>query len=63
MVSLGEKCIIRNTPVRIWIIRVRPSNDPKFHQVKMFDGVGRSISEWLISLRSGCDFRSWWVIG
>lgn len=63
MVSPDEKCIIKKTPVRIWIRRVRPSSDPKFQQAEMFEGVGRSIRVWLISLISGWDFRSWWVMG
>lgn len=51
------------SPVRICVSRQMPSRDPKFHQVEMFDGVGRSISELLIILRRGWDFRRFGAIG
>lgn len=35
----------------IWVIRQMPSRDPKFHQVEMFDGAGRSIRASLMILR------------
>lgn len=41
----------------IWIIRQRPSREPKFHHDEIFDGAGRSMNEWLIILISGCFFR------
>lgn len=47
----------RNSPVMIWIIRQRPSREPKFHHDEIFDGAGRSMNEWLIILISGCFFR------
>lgn len=47
----------RNNPVMIWIIRQRPSREPKFHHDEIFDGAGRSMNEWLIILISGCFFR------
>lgn len=47
----------RNNPVISWIIRQRPSKDPKFHQAEMLGGVGRSISVWLIIFSSGCVLR------
>ena len=34
-----------------------PRRDPKFHQMEMFEGVGRSIRELLIILRRGWGFR------
>ena len=44
-------------PVRICIVRQIPKREPKFHQVEMFEGVGRSIRELLTIFSSGCDFR------
>lgn len=38
-------------------IRHTPNKEPKFHQVEMLDGVGRSMNEWLIILSKGCDLR------
>lgn len=32
----------------ICVIKHRPSREPKFHQVEIFDGVGRSIRELLM---------------
>lgn len=46
----------------VWIMRQRPSNDPKFHQAEMFDGVGRSINEELMILMIGWCFRMLGVI-
>lgn len=34
-----------------------PRREPKFHHDEIFDGVGRSMNELLISLISGCFFR------
>ena len=39
----GQKCIARNSPVAICASKQSPSNDPKFHQPLIVDGVGRSI--------------------
>lgn len=47
----------RKRPVRIWIIKHRPSREPKFHHDEMFDGAGRSMNEWLMIFISGCFFR------
>lgn len=47
----------RKRPVRICIIRHRPSREPKFHQVEMLDGVGRSIRELLMILNRGWVLR------
>lgn len=52
----------RNRPVKIWIIRQSPSSEPKFHQVEMLMGAGRSIRAWLIILNRGCVFRMFVVI-
>lgn len=52
----------RNSPVAIWMIRHRPSRDPKFQKIEMLDGVGRSIITPLIILKSGCLFRRGVVI-
>lgn len=46
-----------NSPVRICVSRQIPSRDPKFHQVEMFEGVGRSIRELLSIFNRGWDFR------
>lgn len=51
------KCIARNNPVAIWIIKQIPNKEPKFHQVEIFDGVGRSIKAFLAILIRGCEFR------
>jgi hypothetical protein len=47
----------RNVPVTICITKHNPSIDPKYHHVLIFGGVGRSISELLITLISGCEVR------
>lgn len=41
----------------ICVVRQIPRRDPKFHQVEMFGGVGRSIRELLIVFSRGWDFR------
>lgn len=47
----------RNSPVRSWIARQRPRRDPKFHQIEMFEGAGRSTRASLAILRRGWVFR------
>lgn len=47
----------RNSPVRIWTIRQRPSREPKFHHTEMLDGAGRSISALLAIFKSGWVLR------
>ena len=47
----------RNSPVRIWAIKQRPSNEPKFHQTEMFDGAGRSTNASLAIFSSGWALR------
>lgn len=42
------KCIVKNIPDKIWIIKQTPSREPKFHHLPMLDGAGRSIKESLI---------------
>jgi len=44
----------RNRPVKIWVIRQRPSRDPKFHQAERFLGEGRSTRAEL-----AMDIRGW----
>lgn len=44
-------------PVISCIIRHNPSNDPKFHHIESFLGVGRSTSDPLIIRNKGCLFR------
>lgn len=43
----------RNNPVRIWIIRQSPSSDPKFHQIEILDGEGKSTKALLAILITG----------
>lgn len=52
----------RNSPVRIWMARQMPSSEPKFHHDEILDGAGRSTSESLIILNSGCDFRMFVIV-
>lgn len=52
----------RNRPVAICVIRHRPSRDPKFHQIEMFDGVGRSIRESLMIFSKGWFLRRFGAI-
>jgi len=47
----------KNTPVKIWITRHNPSNDPKFHQVDKLLGAGRSNKLPFITLITGWIFR------
>lgn len=47
----------------ICMIRHSPSREPKFHQMEMLDGVGRSMNAPLTIFRSGCVFRILLVIG
>lgn len=42
----------------IWIPKQSPSSDPKFHNVVILDGVGKSIKELLIILITGDVFRN-----
>ena len=53
----GQKCIARNSPVAICATKQSPSNDPKFHQPLIVDGVGRSTSALFAILNRGCLFR------
>lgn len=39
------------------MIRQMPNNEPKFHQDEMLVGVGRSINESLMILKSGWFLR------
>lgn len=47
----------RNRPVKIWEIKQSPKRDPKFHQIEMLEGVGRSTSASLAILMSGWVLR------
>lgn len=47
----------RKRPVRICKAKHTARRDPKFHHAEMLDGAGRSMSELLIILASGCTFR------
>lgn len=42
---------------RIWIIKHKSSRELKFRHDEMFEGAGRSMMEWLMTLISGCFFR------
>jgi len=44
----------KNIPVTIWIIRHSPRREPKFHEIEMLAGTGRSTKAELIILRVGC---------
>lgn len=41
----------------ICVTKQMPKSDPKFHQVEMFDGVGRSIRESLMIFSKGWFLR------
>lgn len=41
----------------IWATRQRPKREPKFHHAEIFEGAGRSITELLMILIKGWDFR------
>jgi len=45
--TFGQKCMAKNNPVKIWIIRHSPRRDPIFHNKLIFEGDGRSISDLL----------------
>jgi hypothetical protein len=47
----------KNRPVKICVIKHNPNNDPKFHQLEIFEGAGRSIKALFIILNKGCIFR------
>lgn len=53
----------RSRPVRICVIKHRPSREPKFHHAEIFGGVGRSIKELLIIFSRGWCFRGFGAIG
>jgi len=53
MSILGQKCIARNRPVAICATKQIPSNDPKFHQPLIVDGVGRSTRALFAILNRG----------
>ena len=44
----------KNRPVISWIIRHKPNNEPKFHQIERFLGAGRSTIAVVIILSKGC---------
>lgn len=56
------KCIARNRPVMIWMPKHKPSKDPKFHQLLIFNGVGRSTKDLLIILINGSFFRVFIIV-
>jgi hypothetical protein len=43
----------RNNPVKICNIKHRPSKEPKFHQLEILEGAGRSINALFIIFKSG----------
>ena len=47
----------RNNPVAIWIIKQRPSSDPKFQRTEMLAGVGRSTTAPFAILKRGWFLR------
>lgn len=40
-----------------WIARHNPKREPKFHQIEMFEGAGRSTRASLAIFNRGCVFR------
>jgi hypothetical protein len=53
----------RNSPVITCKTRHRPSIDPKFHQIEILLGAGRSIIELFMIFTKGWDLRRGWYIG
>ena len=51
----------KKIPVKTWIIKHRPSKDPKFHQTEILRGVGSETSEPLITLKIGCVFITFFI--
>lgn len=47
----------RKIPVTIWIIKHSPNRDPKFHNVEILEGEGKSIKALFIILIKGDFFR------
>jgi hypothetical protein len=43
----------KNNPVKVWIIKQSPNNDPKFHHAEIFDGAGKSTNLLLTILIKG----------
>lgn len=43
----------KNNPVAIWVTKHSPKRDPKFHQVEIFEGAGKSITALFIILIRG----------
>ena len=44
----GEYRKAKNSPVIIWIIKHNPNNEPKFHMIEIFNGVGTFIKFLII---------------
>lgn len=44
----GQKCIVKNNPVIIWIIKFNPNIEPKFQKIEIFKGVGKFKMEFKI---------------
>jgi hypothetical protein len=57
-VMSAVKCMARNKPVKIWVIKHRPRIDPKFHHAEMLIGAGKSTSALLAILIKGWYFRA-----
>lgn len=45
--------MVKIKPEMIWVIRHRPSSDPKFHHILMLFGVGSMIKEERIFKKGG----------
>jgi hypothetical protein len=43
----------KNNPVAICSTKYKPSNDPKFHQIEMFEGEGMSTNALFPILKRG----------
>lgn len=52
----------KKIPVTNWVIKQSPSKEPKFHQIEMFEGEGKSTKELLAILIRGWCFRKVFII-
>ncbi len=43
----------KKMPVSVWMAKQRAKREPKFHQILIFGGTGRSYKEKLIIFRIG----------
>lgn len=43
--------MVKKNPEMIWMIKQIPRSDPKFHQIEIFNGVGKVIKDELMIWR------------